>query len=390
MAALENPIVFLKSLASVRERANKLYYSYLDGKSITSFKYNPEKIKDVTKLIVSLIERDYDNNPLAIPGHSRWRHFEKNSIENLLENDWKGVDDIEKVKRLLDLFMVSVLLDAGAGDHWKYKGKYGRSEGLAIASLDMYKDGMFSSKGTPCVIDSTGLKSLTVDNLAKGLQVHPTLNPIVGLEGRCNVLNKLGDAIDDKIYFKGRIGNLLDYLMTNADSRNNSLKINTEKLWTVVIDGLNIIWPASRTTINDIPMGDVWPCDVLRKKEDSYGHFIPFHKLSQWLAYSLMEPISYILKNVSFINLELMTGLPEYRNGGLFVDMEVLTLTDEAKKKGLAIEGSKYPTFHVYDQVVIEWRALTVKLLDLVAQEVRDHYNLTAAQLPLVKGFSLF
>jgi hypothetical protein len=43
-----------------------------------------------------------------------------------------------------------VLLDAGAGPVWKYKEKetglvYGRSEGLAIASLDMFKAGMFSS-----------------------------------------------------------------------------------------------------------------------------------------------------------------------------------------------------------------------------------------------------
>lgn len=56
----------------------------------------------------------------------------------------------ETTKSLLDLFLVSVLLDAGAGPKWSYKEKdtdltYARSEGLAIAGLDMFKSGLFSS-----------------------------------------------------------------------------------------------------------------------------------------------------------------------------------------------------------------------------------------------------
>jgi hypothetical protein len=49
------------------------------------------------------------------------------------------------------LFLVSVLLDAGAGNAWAYTEnggeKFGRSEGLAIASLDMFLAGFFSSDG---------------------------------------------------------------------------------------------------------------------------------------------------------------------------------------------------------------------------------------------------
>ena len=59
-------------------------------------------------------------------------------------------DPAEQTRRLIDLFMVSVLLDAGAGTKWQYKSKdngkiYRRSEGLAVASLDMFKEGLFSS-----------------------------------------------------------------------------------------------------------------------------------------------------------------------------------------------------------------------------------------------------
>ena len=53
--------------------------------------------------------------------------------------------------------------------------------------------------------------------------------------------------------------------------------------------------------------------------EDGY---VPLHKLSQWLTYSLIEP----LENAEIIvsDMHELTGLAEYRNGGLFVDMEVL------------------------------------------------------------------
>ena len=45
---------------------------------------------------------------------------------------------------MIDLFLVSVLLDAGAGTQWSFKsaenGKvYRRSEGIAVASLEMFK-----------------------------------------------------------------------------------------------------------------------------------------------------------------------------------------------------------------------------------------------------------
>jgi hypothetical protein len=57
-------------------------------------------------------------------------------------------------RRLLDLFLVSVLLDAGAGDAWAYTedgagggARFTRSEGLGVASVRMFCDGLFSGDG---------------------------------------------------------------------------------------------------------------------------------------------------------------------------------------------------------------------------------------------------
>lgn len=57
--------------------------------------------------------------------------------------------DKEVTKRLIDLFLVSVLLDAGAGNVWSYTEassgrKFTRSEGLGVASVHMFTEGLFS------------------------------------------------------------------------------------------------------------------------------------------------------------------------------------------------------------------------------------------------------
>lgn len=65
---------------------------------------------------------------------------------------WKNerCDDLELTRRLVDLFFVSVLLDAGAGDYWRYTEPetnrvYERSEGIAVASLHMFNSLAFTA-----------------------------------------------------------------------------------------------------------------------------------------------------------------------------------------------------------------------------------------------------
>ena len=127
-----------------------------------------------------------------------------------------GLKPVERSRRLLDLFLVSVLLDAGAGNTWSYKSKesgkiYRRSEGLAVASLEMFKAGTFSSdKSQPHQVDAEGLRNLTIDIMANGLQVSEQ-NPIAGLEGRTGLLQRLSEALLDKQIFgdDSRPGNML-------------------------------------------------------------------------------------------------------------------------------------------------------------------------------------
>lgn len=169
-------------------------------------------------------------------------------------------------------------------------------------------------------------------------------------------------------------------------------------LWNVLMDGLTSIWPSSRTTINGVPLGDAWPCQSLPQPTPStsspglspfpqtqnspalWESILPFHKLTQWLCYSIMHPMQSLLK-IHFAGTELLTGLPEYRNGGLFIDLGVLTLKDADNTRGLKnyeehlkIRGKKAnevaPMFTPSDDVVVEWRGVTVGFLDILRVEV--------------------
>ena len=104
-----------------------------------------------------------------------------------------------------------------------------------------------------------------------------------------------------------------DYLESKSSaSDDGSRSVPVSALWHVLIDGLQTIWP-KRYELQGVPLGDVWPCGALPSAEEG-DNFVPFHKLTGWTTYSLLEPLQKILK-WKFTGIEHMTGLPEYRNG---------------------------------------------------------------------------
>lgn len=137
-------------------------------------------------------------------------------MDQLLQCWPDTVDAQERARRLIDLFTVSVLLDAGAGNQWSYRSKesgkvFRRSEGLALASLEMFKAGAFSSDpAEPYRVDKGGLKKVTLRSLERSLQVSED-NPMAGLEGRAGLLIRLSDAMTNTELFgsDGRPGNMI-------------------------------------------------------------------------------------------------------------------------------------------------------------------------------------
>lgn len=180
-----------------------------------------------------------------------------------------------------------------------------------------------------------------------------------------------------------------DYLLSHPSTKAASIPIvPLPTLWSVLIDGLAPIWPPSRTKIDNTSLGDAWPLTTLPRTPSTqpWETIVPFHKLTQWLCYSLMQPMHKLI-HIHFAGAELMTGLPEYRNGGLLIDTGLLTLKRDDEKRGLIAyeqesvrSGKKsmevVPMFTPDDDVVVEWRAVTVGFLDLLLEEVNNSLGL--------------
>ncbi|TWU70550.1 hypothetical protein ED733_000975 [Metarhizium rileyi] len=390
-----DPVGYLRSLGAVRERS-QIIMDKATRNELNHFDVDLTKLPNVVTFVSGLIKRDYAAPFHGIPGHGRYQHFcvgGRDRIEELLDSWPESVDSSERCRRLIDLFLVSVLLDAGAGTQWSYKSQdngkvYRRSEGLAVASLEMFKEGLFSGKtSNKFQVDKDGLKALTVEKLRDGLQSHPR-NELAGLEGRTELLIRLADALGDNVeYFgaDGRSGNMIDHLLSHPSTQASSMLIvPLPVLWNVLLNGLAPIWPPSRTALNGVSLGDAWPCQaMLNPGAAPWESILPFHKLTQWLTYSLMQPMQSLL-NMHFAGTELLTGLPEYRNGGLFVDLGVLNLKKDDFDRGLqnyadycrrtghnGVEVA--PMFEPSDDVVVEWRGATIGLLDLLCVEVNKY-----------------
>lgn len=366
---------YLLTIGSVRERTRLVLDKALDNK-LNHFDVDMSKLGDVVEYTLATIREVYGHNYDSIPPHGRWQHFDVGGIERVqgLVESWNGVPEVEIARRLVDLFVVSVLLDAGAGKVWKFTepstgAVYGRSEGLAVASLYMFTSGAFSSSESNAFqVDKGGLASFDADKLKSGFQVSES-NPLAGADGRAGLIANLGRALDNTKYFgeTGRPGNLVDYLQ--AESQNGLVDLAV--LWDALMIGLGPVWPAGRTKLDGRSLGDAWPCDAMPQDGEPWERIVPFHKLTQWLCYSILTPMKKYA-GLRFADENAMTGLPEYRNGGLLVDLGLLVLKPKDRSEGLARAGkdATIPLFSTDDDVIVEWRACTVGFLDKILEKV--------------------
>ncbi len=380
-ADVTRAIATLRHTNTIRERAQALLARARAGQSAW-FTVQDDALPACAARVVETTRERYPD--LKIPYHSRWRHFEAGGVDRLSQfnGDLGKVSAAKRARAQIELALVSVLLDAGAGPEWHYLDNrsgqvFTRSEGLGVASFNAFSKGLFSSKPTmPLQADAAGLKSVTAKALGEAFQVAKD-NPLVGLEGRAALLRRLGEAIESQPDVFGgaggqcRPGRLFDHLAV-GDS------VAAHDILTALLATLSGIWPAQNVLectaggqTRTQALGDCWRHSAVQGQGLDAG-WMPFHKLSQWLTYSLLEPFEWA--GVDVTGLDRLTGLPEYRNGGLLLDAEVLVPKDPALVQKHHRAG---------DEFIVEWRALTVALLDELAPLVRAQLGLTEAQMPL-------
>lgn len=353
---------------AVRQHAEKML-ALAEADQLENWTFHPDALPACADFVAAVVRRRYPT--LSVPFHARWRHFVFGGRdywqEIAREAQWRDRD--AKARACFDLAITSALLDAGAGSNWRFQDPgsdltASRSEGLALASLRLFEWGGFSADPSdPLRADAEGLARLDEASLGDAFQSRPG-NALEGLGGRARLLNRLGQSVDARpelfaLNDAPRPGGLFDVLKSRRSSDGT---LPAPIILETLLEALNPIWE-NRPALLGRPLGDCWPHPAVG--------FVPLHKLSQWLAYSLIEPLQEA--GVPVINIDGLTGLAEYRNGGLFIDMGVLQLK----------HGPTDRIYNVADQAIIEWRSLTVALLDRIAHLVRTRLDVTDAAFPL-------
>lgn len=364
----ENECSHLMTARAVRERATELFERASRGE-LTSWSVDETQIDGVVARVLAVTKARYPNLG-AIPYHSRFRHFDVGGVERLadFERRLALASSEERLAARAELVITSVLLDAGAGPSWRYVepngAAFSRSEGLAVASYHLFTSGALSGSPGALRADAVGLEAFSTQKLEAAFQVSAE-NPLAGAAGRSALLRSLGQVVARSPSYFGsegaRLGNLALFLKRRATDG----RLAASDVLGSVLDALGPIWPG-REQCGGKNLGDVF-------RHSRFG-LVPLHKLSQWLSYSLIEALE--LEGVRIDALDELTGLAEYRNGGLFVDAGVLKLKDAA-------EASRVQ--RVDSDLIIEWRSLTVALLDRVALRLRERLGLSAAELPLAR-----
>jgi hypothetical protein len=345
----------LLSAAAVRERAHEMLELALQGR-VEGWAVDLSRMEAAAELTAGVTRENYPD--LRIPFHARWRHFVAGAPKLPA-----GSDPAARARAAFDLVILSVLLDAGSGPDWSYtdaqSGRtFTRSEGLGVASQRMFEAGLLADLGR-----------IGTETLARGFQVTDG-NPLVGLEGRAALLRRLGSQVAARpdLFPGGRPGGLFDVLAARAERG----RLPAASILELLLEALGPIW-ADRLVVDGVPLGDCWRHPAIRRGDSSDG-LVPLHKLSQWLSYSLVEPLE--AAGIEVVEVDGLTGLAEYRNGGLFVDTGVLTLTDPEAAAG---------THNVSDPLIVAWRSMTVALLDRLAPLVREKLGVAEADFPLAR-----
>jgi hypothetical protein len=344
----------LLTAAAVRERAHEMLALALEGR-VEGWRVDLDRLHDAADLTAAVTREAYPD--LRIPFHARFRHFVAGPPRLPVG------DPAERGRAAFDLVILSVLLDAGSGPGWRYRDSesgrtFTRSEGLAVASQRMFEAGALQD-----------VASLGTETLAQGFQVSDD-NPLAGLEGRANLLRRLGAQVAARpdLFPGGRPGGLFDILAARAGRG----PLPAPAILELLLAALGPVW-ADRLEVGGVPLGDCWRHPAIRR-DDATDGLVPLHKLSQWLSYSLIEPLGE--GGVEVVDIDGLTGLAEYRNGGLFVDTGVLSLADPE-------DASR--AHNVSDPLVVAWRAMTVALLDRMAPLVRERLGVSESQFPLAR-----
>ena len=368
----------LLSADAVRQRAHRLLAIGLED-GLAHFRIDLGRLDAAADLVVETTRAAYPG--LDVPFHSRWRHFAVGG-----QDRWAAIDDAtpwddeaERARAAFDLAITSVLLDAGAGPQWAYRDPDTGASDRPIRG---------PGAGEPRHVRAGRVLPQSLRSFAGRCQgarkpdrrsAGPPLSSDRGQPvGGCGRVARRCSAVSaprlrhsprsSRASMRRDPAGSIDHLAALAGGGSIAAPVILSEL----LRHLGAIWP-SRLELGGIPLGDCWRHPAMTT-DDATSQLVPLHKLSQWLAYSLIEPLQ--AAGIEVTDIDGLTGLAEYRNGGLFIDTGVLTLRDPGEAEREHDVGSA---------LIVEWRALTVALLDRLADIVRQRLRKDAVSFPLAR-----
>ena len=252
------------------------------------------------------------------------------------------------------------LPEAGSGGQ-----TYARSEGIAVASYNLFVAGAFSDDpdGAPLRAAAGALERVTGASLARGLQVGDD-NPMVGVEGRAAMLQRLGAAVRAEPAWGGRLGGLGVQLRQAASGTERS---RPSDVLGAVLDALGSIWPGREVCAGQ-NLGDVWTHSSVRPRA-----------LSQAVA------VAHLLA----LRAAGVGGGVDRRSGRPDGPRRVPERRPVRGRRRAGTQARRRASRRARGRssdVVIEWRALTVALLDRIAERVRAHPGPLRRRAPAREG----
>jgi hypothetical protein len=441
-----DPLALLRRPPTLRARCAAVTQAVAGGLS-PHFKLDRRRLDETADFVATIMQERHPDGLIPAHGawrHLEVGGVDRNAEFDAL---LAGRPVAEQARARFDLAMLGVLLDAGAGPQWRYtenadagdlpalalppqrrrtedlfalldqvaatpvaggastalptaqaadvpdtpcadaapqrtrEGAYTQSEGLAVAGFRAFVGGVFSATvDDPLRADAATLRHVDTAALRAVFQVTPN-NPLAGLEGRAGTLARLGEALQaeaDRGGGQARPGLLYDRI-TVGGTRN---EVDAADL---LGSALRMLAPVWRTGIlvSGVPAGDVWPhrwagagLGEAPGSEELIDRttpgWVPFHMAGQWLVYTLVEPLAQA--GVQVTGLDALTALPDAANGGLLLDMGVIV-----PRSPRELQRGWRPG----DEIVVEWRALTVTLIDELTLRLRERLGRSAIELPL-------
>ena len=320
----------LLSARAVRERAHRMLAIGLD-EGLPNFRIDLDRMDDAIDLVLKTTRKAYPS--LDIPFHSRWRHFVMNG-----DNRWADIagrtkwpDRAARARAEFDLAIVSVLLDAGAGPIVALPrspnrigdrpfGRIGAGEPCDVRRRRI----LGRSASSPCGSTPACLRILALPTSNAACRSRTAIRWSGSTVARICCAASAGWWLRNRKYSAASTRRGPAACSIDLQCRPTADGLPAPTILSELLQQLGPVWP-SRLTLGGIALGDCWKHPALTSADATNG-LVPLHKLSQWLAYSLIEPLQ--TAGIEVTDIDGLTGLAEYRNGGLFVDTGVLAFRD--------------------------------------------------------------